>query len=140
MADEIQSFKGKRGGWRPGAGRPKGRTSADIRQELQKRLPKALKIIDLSLKRKEKISTADAWKVIDKFLPDISATEISGKDGKSIPIYIVGGGFIPPDDTATPLPRGSDISLPAPIQSDNLAQESKEDNNSSNRVSEADTA
>lgn len=84
----MSGVKGKSGsgGKRPGAGRPKYRTDAEIRRELQKRIPDALITIDEKLKAKERF---DAWKVIDKFVGDKKVTEVQNEEGKEFVIRFI---------------------------------------------------
>jgi hypothetical protein len=55
-------------------------------------------------------------------------------DGKQLPIYLVGGGYgIPEVGQANATPKGSDQGS-APLQDNNLAQKSEENDNSDKRV------
>ncbi len=84
----MSGVKGRSGsgGKRPGAGRPKYRTDAEIRRELQKRIPDALITIDEKLKAKERF---DAWKLIDKFVGDKKVTEFENSEKGPLLIRIV---------------------------------------------------
>ena len=74
----MSGVKGKSGGLRnPPGGRPKYRTDAEIRRELQKRVPKALEAIDKRLDNQEE---EDAWKVINKFVGDRKVNELENSD------------------------------------------------------------
>jgi hypothetical protein len=67
--------------------------------------------------------------LLNKCLPDLKATEVSGKDGGPIKITVLTGdipagtGFVPPP--ATSVVQGS-----TPVQSTSVASESKKDDNS----------
>ena len=54
--------------------------------------------------------------------------EITGKDGQQIPIYIFGGGFLPPQPSALVASNSTTFRLPQ-IQSSGLASAFKKDNN-----------
>lgn len=60
-------IKGKSGGFRTGAGRKTLKTEREIKEMLQVYLPQALEVILNGLKTGR---SQDAWKLIDKFVPD----------------------------------------------------------------------
>ena len=73
------------GGARPGAGRKTIKTEREIKERLQKLLPKAYKAIETSLDPKSlltsRVRTTSAYKLLDKFIGDKKALEID-IDGK----------------------------------------------------------
>lgn len=70
-------------------GRPKLIERRQVLEELQKLLPRALKTIDNALDNKNKNPTTDAWKIVDRFVPELKATEISGTDSGPLKIELV---------------------------------------------------
>jgi hypothetical protein len=80
------------GGFRPGAGRKSLKTRVEVMEQLQKMLPQAVAMINANLEAKtkgKKMATYDAWKLVDKFAPELKATELSGTDGEPLEIKIV---------------------------------------------------
>ena len=77
--------------------------------------------------------------VLDRTLPTLAAMEVTGKDGQQIPIYIFGGGFLPPQPSALTPSNGDPFRLP-PVQSPGVAQAVKKDNNGSFGVGKAEPA
>ena len=71
--------------------------------------------------------------LLSKALPDISATEIAGKDGQPIFTYRIdlASGFIPRLDSITST-SGNGVTESHQIQSPGVAPESKENNHSAN--------
>jgi len=100
----MAGIKGKSGGRREGAGRKTLKTEREIKEQLQKLVPDAFAVIQSNLKSEtgKKFNTQDAWKVLDKFVPDRKSSEISIEETKPLEIRIVSGGFEPPTDSSYP--------------------------------------
>ena len=77
--------------------------------------------------------------VLERTVPVLKALEITGKDGQQIPIYIFGGGFLPPQPSALTPSNGDPFRLP-PVQSPGVAQAVKKDNNGSLGVGKTEPA
>lgn len=59
---------------------------------------------------------------------DKTETELVGKGGQQIPIFIFGGGFLPQSPTALTTPKGTSFRLP-PIQDSGMASTIKKNDN-----------
>lgn len=96
----MSGVTGRSGGARTGAGRKTLKTEREIKERLQGLLPDAFEAIQTNLRSLEgkKKSTHDAWKILDKFVPDRKSTDLSVEEKEPLVIKIIGGGFRPPKD------------------------------------------
>lgn len=71
------------GGKQPGSGRKPLWRAQEIKEQLQKFLPDALVAIQTDIKTNGGHKGAySAWKLFDKFVPDLKSTEIKNEEGK----------------------------------------------------------
>lgn len=107
-------------------------TDADVREELNKQVGPAINVLKGKLKGN---SNFDAWKVLDKFVSNKSTTEITDPDGKALPIFILNGGYIPPNRSIIEAPAGSYSESTPKIQDSGVAQAGEEDYHRPDRIS-----
>ncbi len=74
--------------------------------------------------------------VFERTIPAIKALEIQGKDGEPIKLNLITGADISKYIELSSASTGGSTYRPTPIQSSGVAQESKEDNNSNQPISE----
>jgi hypothetical protein len=89
--------------------------------------------------RNENISLGAAKTLINKILPDLKSTELTGKDGEPFTITVkldVSGGYIPQVGGVITSSTASSTGS-TQVQSDSVAPESKEDDNSTNGDNQA---
>ncbi len=95
-----------------------------------KHAPKAIARLAIEMEKGDnsnaRVSAAKA--LLAKCIPDLSAAEITGKDGQSLELFInLGSGFVP---ASIRIPAPSIAGTPTgqpPLQSTSLASESKKD-------------
>ena len=112
--------------------------------EAAKHAPRAIEVLVEIMNRQNGQDTnrmGAARTILAKVVPDMKAMELTGPEGGPLQLkYVIdlAGGYIPPLGAFNAPPSGSD-ERPAQIQSAGVAQESQEDNDSTNRTSEAGT-
>ena len=127
-------IKGKSGGARPGAGRIPIKTEREIKEQLQKLCPQALEAIeeglgeDVVFAKLHKVRLDNAWRIINKFVADKKAIEMSGKDGQPFTINIVGD-YLAASGWANAASKGNSEG-PDEVQGSGVAQKGKENINS----------
>ena len=82
--------------------------------------------------RNEALRMGAARVIIDKSIADLKAMEVTGQDGEPIKITVIGGGFVPESRFINAASTASTFSATT-LQSDSLAPESTENDNSDNR-------
>lgn len=86
---------GKRGGARPGAGRKTLVTEREVKEQLQKFLPQTLKAIEQGLEdnpfvaKLHRVRLDNAWRVINKFVADRKAVEVSGDPERPLGVVML---------------------------------------------------
>ena len=88
----MTGIKGKSGGARRGSGRKTLKTEREIKEELQKYIPEAFSVVSRNLNENR---STDAWKVIDKFVPNKTTTELTGSGEKPFTVIVSDVGYDP---------------------------------------------
>ena len=114
-----------------GKGTPnKGTLQSYIQNFTQEAIDVLVEIMRTS--RNENLKMGAAKVIIDKSIADLKAMEVTGQDGEPIKITVIGGGFVPESRFINAASTASTFSATT-VQSDSLAPESPQDNNSDNR-------
>ena len=91
----MAGVKGRSGGPRPNSGRPRLVTEAEVKLELQKMLPDAYKVIRRAVKGRRisiaahKLRTDNAWRIVDKFVANRKALEVSGDSDRPLGVVVL---------------------------------------------------
>ena len=114
-----------------GKGTPnKGTLQSYIQNFTQEAIDVLVEIMRTS--RNENLKMGAAKVIIDKSIADLKAMEVTGQDGEPIKITVIGGGFVPESRFIDAASTASTFSATT-VQSDSLAPESTENDNSDNR-------
>lgn len=112
-----------------------------IKKEALKRRPNILAKRNLTDALKERDKETSKWWLERKAKDEFALrSEVTGRDGQNVPIFIVGGGFLPPNESITPPPEGSIVPSLGEIQGTYLAPPSAEDDDSDNGTGPAKSA
>ena len=104
--------------------------------------PRAIQVLVESMESKmPAVKMAAAKTLLAKCLPDIKALELGGDNGGPIQILVnAGNGFLPATLQLYAPPTGSAAEQPKEIQGASVASEGKENNNSDNGNSQAESS
>lgn len=130
MADET---KAKQGGTKP---------QIAIYQRIASREDEIItKLFELMDSRNENIALGATKTLLNKIVPDLKSTEITGQNGEPIKLNIIAGAdYLSQLGVSTSAPAGSSLYEPTAVQSASVAPQSPQDNNSNNAISEGESA